>query len=225
MCVSRLSITAPDFNTLEATKPWNKFLKSVFEFILGLFLSVVLLPLFMAIGIFIKLSSRGPILYAQERMSDGSGTFKFYKFRSMYVDSEDRLKKYLQKNPAALEEWEKFRKLKNNDPRVTKIGKIIRRFSLDELPQLINFFKSEMSLVGPRPYLLEEKDIIGQSYPMISRVKPGITGLWQVRGRNLLSFKDRILLDEYYIRNWSLWLDIVILLKTIKVLITREGAY
>ena len=225
MCVSRLFITAPDLNTLEATKPRNKFLKSVFEFILGLFLSVVLLPLFMAIGIFIKLSSRGPILYAQERMSDGSGTFKFYKFRSMYVDSEERLKKYLQKNPAALEEWEKFRKLKNNDPRVTKIGKIIRRFSLDELPQLINFFKSEMSLVGPRPYLLEEKDIIGQSYPMISRVKPGITGLWQVRGRNLLSFKDRILLDEYYIRNWSLWLDIVILLKTIKVLITREGAY
>jgi Undecaprenyl-phosphate galactose phosphotransferase WbaP len=207
------------------TKPWNKFLKSIFEFILGLFLAVILLPLFIAIGILIKLGSPGPIFYVQERMRDGNRTFKCFKFRSMYMDSDDRLKKYLQKNPATLEEWEKFRKLKNTDPRVTKIGKIIRRFSLDELPNFINFFRREMNLVGPRPYMPEEKDIIGQSYAMISRVKPGITGLWQVRGRNLLSFKDRILLDEYYIRNWSLWLDIVILLKTIKALITREGAY
>lgn len=165
------------------------------------------------------------MFFVQSRLGGKKGTFRCYKFRSMYVDCEDRLKKYLQENPRVREEWEKYRKLKNNDPRVTSIGRIIRRFSLDEIPNFINFFKREMNLIGPRPYMPEEKDLIGESYEFISRVKPGITGLWQVRGRNLLTFRDRVLLDEYYIRNWSLWLDIIILLKTIKVFITREGAY
>lgn len=207
------------------TKPWNRFLKGVFEFFLGLLLAIVFLPLFLAIGIIIKISSTGPMFYIQNRLGGKKGIFRCYKFRSMYVDSDERLKKYLEENPAAREEWEKYRKLKNNDPRVTKIGRFIRRHSLDEVPNFINFFRREMSLVGPRPYLPEEKDLIGQSYEIISRVKPGITGLWQIRGRNLLTFRDRILLDEYYIRNWSLWLDIIILLQTIKILITRQGAY
>ena len=207
------------------TKPWNKFIKCIFEFTLALILTVILLPLLIIIAISIKLSSPGPIFFAQERMGEGNKTFKCYKFRSMYMDSEIRLEKYLQKNPGALGEWKKYRKLKKNDPRVTRVGRIIRKFSLDELPQLINFFRKEMNLVGPRPYMPEEKNLMGNSYEVISRVKPGITGLWQVRGRNILSFKERLLLDEYYIRNWSLWLDIVILIKTVKVLITRQGAY
>ena len=207
------------------TKPWNKFLKGLFEFILGLYLAVILLPLFVVIGIMIKISSPGPIFFIQERLNGKNKTFKCYKFRSMYADADDRLKKYLRENPAALEEWEKFRKLKNGDPRITRMGRIIRRYSLDELPNFLNFFRGEMNLVGPRPYLLDEKDLIGKSYEIISRVKPGITGLWQVRGRNVLSFKDRVLVDKYYIRNWSLWLDIAILVKSVKTLITREGAY
>ncbi len=207
------------------TKRWNIFLKSIFEFIVGFFSAVLLLPLFLFIGILIKRSSPGPMFYIQDRLGLKGKIFKCYKFRSMYLDAEERLRDYLQKNPAAAEEWEKFRKLKNNDPRVTRIGRIIRRLSLDELPNFINFFKREMNLVGPRPYMPEEKELIGESCHIISTVKPGITGLWQVRGRNILSFRDRVLLDEYYVRNWSLWLDIVILLKTAKVLITRRGAY
>ena len=125
----------------------------------------------------------------------------------------------------AKDEWKKYQKIKKDDPRVTRVGKFIRKFSLDELPQLINILKGDMNLVGPRPYMPREKEDIGRSFPIISRVKPGMTGLWQVRGRNVLSFKDRLVLDEFYIRNWSLWLDIVILFKTVKVLITQEGAY
>jgi len=105
------------------------------------------------------------------------------------------------------------------------VGRFIRKYSLDELPQLINILKGNMSLVGPRPYMPREIEDIGKSYPIITRVKPGITGLWQVRGRNILPFEERLILDEYYIRNWSLWLDMVILIKTIKVFFTREGAY
>ncbi|MGQ9673679.1 MAG: undecaprenyl-phosphate galactose phosphotransferase WbaP, partial [Candidatus Aminicenantales bacterium] len=207
------------------TKPWNIFLKGIFEFVAGIILALIFLPLFIGIGIAIKLTSPGPIFYVQSRLGGKKGTFRCYKFRTMYLDSEDRLKKYLQENPGVRDEWEKYRKLKSYDPRVTSIGRMIRRFSLDELPNFINFFKREMNLVGPRPYMPEEKDLIGESYEIISRVKPGITGLWQVRGRNLLTFRDRVLLDEYYVRNWSLWLDLIILLKTIKVFVTREGAY
>jgi len=143
----------------------------------------------------------------------------------MYVDADKRLEKYLHENPEIQNEWNRYHKIKSNDPRVTRVGKFIRKYSLDELPQLINFFKRDMSLVGPRPYMPREINKIGNRMEILSRVKPGITGLWQVRGRNILSFRDRLLLDEYYIRNWSLWLDMVILWKTIKVLITREGAY
>ena len=143
----------------------------------------------------------------------------------MYVDGDLRLNKYLKENLQAKNEWKKYLKIKKNDPRVTRVGKFIRKYSLDELPQFINIIKGDMSLVGPRPYMPRETEKIGKSYEIISRVKPGITGLWQVRGRNILPFKERILLDEYYIRNWSLWLDIVILIKTMRVLITREGAY
>ena len=207
------------------TKPWNKLVKNIFEFILVLILTLIFLPLFIIIAIFIKLSSPGPIFFIQERMGMENKIFKCFKFRSMYIDSDKRLKNYLHKNSEASKEWEKYRKLKKNDPRVTGIGKIIRKFSLDELPQIINFFKREMNLVGPRPYMPVEKVLMGDSCKVISRVKPGITGLWQVRGRNILPFNERLLLDEFYIRNWSLWMDITILIKTIKVFITREGAF
>ncbi|MFQ6083213.1 MAG: undecaprenyl-phosphate galactose phosphotransferase WbaP [Candidatus Aminicenantia bacterium] len=207
------------------TKPWNIFIKNFFEFLLTLIITILLLPILLIIALAIKIDSRGSIIFTQERLGKGNKTFKFYKFRSMYKDEDLKLNEYLEKNPATKKEWNKYQKLKSFDPRVTRVGKFLRKYSLDELPQLFNVLKGEMSLVGPRPYLLREMKIIGQRHRMISKVKPGITGLWQVSGRNILPFKERLSLDEYYIRNWSLWLDIVILLKTIKALAKREGAY
>lgn len=206
-------------------KPWNIFIKNLFEFIIIFILVIPLLPVFLIIALAIKIDSPGPVLFIQKRLGEGNKIFRFFKFRSMYVDGDRRLEKYLKENPKMQKDWDKYQKIKENDPRVTRVGKVIRKYSLDELPQFINFFKRDMNLVGPRPYLPREIKKIGESYQIISRVKPSVTGMWQTEGRNLLSFKERLLLDEYYIRNWSLWLDIVILFKTIKVLITREGAY
>jgi len=206
-------------------KPWNIFIKNLFEFFVVLTLIIPLLPVFLIIALAIKIDSPGPVLFIQGRLGEKNKIFRFFKFRSMYIDGNSILEKYLKENPKMQKEWDKYQKIKENDPRITRVGKIIRKYSFDELPQLINFFKRDMNLVGPRPYLPREIKKIGGSYQIISRVKPSVTGMWQVRGRNLLSFRERILLDEYYIRNWSLWLDIVILFKTIKVLITREGAY
>ena len=206
-------------------KPWSIFIKGLFEFILVFILSIFLLPVFLIIALAIKIDSPGPIMFIQKRLGKRHEIFRFFKFRSMYIDGDMKLEKYLKENIKAQKEWTKYQKIRENDPRVTRVGKVIRKYSLDELPQLINFFKRDMNLVGPRPYMPREIEKIGKSYEIISRIKPGITGMWQVRGRNILPFKERLLLDEYYIRNWSLWLDIVILLKTIKVLATREGAY
>lgn len=207
-------------------KPWNIWIKGLFEIIVAFILSIFLLPVFLFIGLAIRIDSPGPVFFTQDRLGwKNKEIFKFYKFRSMYIDAESKLEKYFGENPGAKKEWDRYQKLKENDPRVTRVGKFIRKYSLDELPQLINIFKKDMNLVGPRPYLPREIKEIAESHQIISRVKPGITGMWQVRGRNLLSFKERLLLDEFYIRNWSLWLDVVILFKTIKVLFTREGAY
>jgi len=143
----------------------------------------------------------------------------------MYKDGDAKLQDYLDQHPEAKKEWEEFKKLKGFDPRVTKIGKFLRKTSLDELPQLINVIKGEMSLVGPRPYLPREREDMEDYFSTITVAKPGITGLWQVSGRNELTFKERLILDAWYVQNWSLWLDIVILFKTVKVLIKGEGAY
>ena len=206
-------------------RPGNIFIKRLFEFILTLFLVIFFLPIILIIALAIKIDSPGPIIFAHERLGWRNKTFRFFKFRSMYVDGDLKLNKFLKENSLAKEEWKKYRKIKQDDPRITRAGRFIRKYSLDELPQLINIIKGNMSLVGPRPYMPREIEDIGKSYPIITRVKPGITGLWQVRGRNILPFEERLILDEYYIRNWSLWLDMVILIKTIKVFLTREGAY
>ncbi len=206
-------------------KPWNLVLKHVFEYLIILVLLVLLLPIFAAIALLIKLDTKGPVFFVQDRIGKKGKTFRIIKFRSMYADADKKLDAFLKENPSVKKEWDKYQKIKGYDPRVTKVGKFLRRYSLDELPQILNVIKGEMSLVGPRPYLPREKKILAESSRFISRIRPGITGLWQVRGRNLLSFKKRILLDEYYIRNWSLWLDIIILFKTPEVLARREGAF
>jgi lipopolysaccharide/colanic/teichoic acid biosynthesis glycosyltransferase len=142
----------------------------------------------------------------------------------MCVDAEAALKSYLDQHPELRDEWNKDHKLKD-DPRITRVGKFLRRTSLDELPQLWNILRGEMSLVGPRPIVSAEVSRCGEHFDMYSKVRPGLTGLWQVSGRNDTSYEQRVNLDCYYVRNWSVWLDLYILAKTIRVVLLGKGAY
>ena len=166
---------------------------------------------------------KGPIFYSQERIGQGGKTFKMYKFRSMVVDADEKLDKYLEENEEAREEYKKNKKLKN-DPRITKIGKFIRTTSLDEFPQFINVLKGEMCLVGPRPYLPREKEDMGDTYNQIIKCKPGITGLWQVNGRSNTTFEDRLKIEKYYSENNNLKMNTSIFFKTFKVTLFNKDA-
>ncbi len=206
-------------------KPWNLFIKNFFETLFALFLVVLTMPILLIIALMIKLDTKGNVFFVQDRIGKDKKLFHLYKFRSMYNDNETRLNKYLESNKKARDEWKKYKKLKNYDPRITRVGRFIRKFSLDELPQLFNILKGNMSIVGPRPYLPEEVKDSDQSLSTITRVKPGLTGLWQVSGRSNIPFDERLRIDEYYIRNWSSWMDIVILLKSLRVLFSQKGAF
>jgi len=206
-------------------KPWNIVLKNVAERVLTAVALVVLSPIFLLIAAAIKRDSPGPVLYTQKRVGKDRKLFTLWKFRSMYLDNEQRLQEYLGEDSQARAEWETYKKLRNHDPRVTRVGRLIRKCSLDELPQLFHILQGKMSLVGPRPYI--EEELLGKD-PLvntITRVKPGITGLWQISGRSEVSFDERVNLDEYYVRNWSPWLDFVILLKSVRVIFSGRGAY
>ena len=205
------------------TRP-NLLIKRTFDLISSIILLILTLPLFLIIAIAIKLDSKGPIFFVQRRIGKGGKIFSCYKFRTMFLDADRRLKEVLDNDENARIEWQTHKKL-SRDPRVTRIGRILRRFSLDELPQLLNVLFGQMSLVGPRPYLEEELPDLSRDIKIITSVKPGLTGLWQVSGRSNLSFRERAVLDEYYVRNWSLWLDFIILLKTIGVILKGDGAY
>ncbi|HLC16299.1 MAG TPA: sugar transferase, partial [Thermodesulfovibrionia bacterium] len=189
------------------------------------FLMPVLLPVILALAVLIKLGSKGPAFFRQERLGKGGKTFKVMKFRSMYMDNAKILQEYLAKNPDVAEEWEKYKKIRGEDPRVTGVGRFLRKTSMDELPQAFNVIKGEMSFIGPRPFLLNEMEYLSDCYDEITMVNPGITGLWQVSGRSDLAFADRIKLDLWYIKNWSIWLDIIILVKTVSVVLKGKGAY
>ena len=204
-------------------KPHNIFIKRVIDIILSSLAIVVLSPLMLFISIKIRRDSEGAVIFGQKRVWKGEATFDFLKFRTMYLNEEERLKRFLKGNPQARKEWEEFAKIKSGDPRVTNFGSWLRRYCLDELPQLIHVFQGEMSLVGPRPYLLREFEKMGGYRKTILKALPGMAGLWQVSGKNELTFEDRLKLEEYYVRNWSLWLDFVILLKTVRVVWRGEG--
>lgn len=204
-------------------RPFNQAVKRVFDYTLGVVLFVLLaLPLAL-LAAMVKATSEGPALFAQERVGKGGRVFRCYKFRTMYRDAEERLRDILTSDPGAREEWEAHWKFRD-DPRVTPLGRILRTTSLDELPQLLNVLRGDMSLVGPRPYLPREKNFLVPSGETLLSVLPGITGLWQVSGRSNTSYTYRISLDTWYVRNWNLWLDVVILLKTVSVVLRREGA-
>lgn len=204
--------------------PWRLALKEVVDYSLGLLMLLVALPLMPIIWLLVKIDSPGPGIYKSERVGKGGRRFFCYKFRTMYVDADQRLERYLREHPEAREEWERYHKL-SYDPRVTRLGKFLRKTSLDELPQVFNVLKGEMSMVGPRPYLIREEPKMGEFKETILRVKPGITGLWQVSGRSDLDFNQRLVIDALYVRSWSLWLDFVILLKTVRAVLLGEGAY
>lgn len=206
-------------------RPANIFIKKSFDIIVSLMGFLVLaLPMLM-ISIIIRLTSKGPAIYSQERIGKNDRPFRCYKFRTMRHDAEERLEKLLASDPQARKEWDENFKLKN-DPRVTRIGDFLRKTSLDELPQIFNVLKGDMSLVGPRPVTkMEIDDYYKDKAELCFGVPPGVTGLWQVSGRSGTSYDYRIALDSWYVRNWNLWLDIVILFKTLRVVFKREGAW
>jgi len=200
-------------------------MKRLFDIGFSVFAIIVTLPITIPIAIIIKLIDGGSIIYGHERVGKGGKKFKVLKFRSMYMDAEKKLKEILENDPKAKEEWEQTFKLKN-DPRITPIGKFLRKTSLDELPQFINVLKGDMSVVGPRPVVEEELiKYYKEKADLYKSVKPGVTGYWQVEGRSDTDYDERIKMDEYYIKNQSFLLDLKIILKTIKVMITGKGAY
>jgi len=190
---------------------------------LALVCGVLALPLLLAIVVLILLESPGGIFFAQTRVGLGGRPFKLWKFRTMVRNAEERLAEYLAVHPEMREEWDRTQKLRN-DPRVTRVGRILRKTSLDELPQMWNVLRGEMSLVGPRPIVFEEVSRYGDHFSLYARVRPGFTGLWQVSGRNDTSYSQRVALDSYYVRNWSLRLDFSILARTLPLVLGR-GAY
>ncbi|HBE71201.1 MAG TPA: undecaprenyl-phosphate galactose phosphotransferase WbaP [Planctomycetaceae bacterium] len=204
--------------------PIPQFQKRIVDCVVAGVALLALSPLFAVIATLIKLSSPGPIFFSHERIGAGGRSFKAWKFRSMVPDAQTVLAKHLAEHPELQAEWDKDHKLKN-DPRITWIGRIIRKTSLDELPQLWNVFVGEMSLVGPRPIVKEEIQKYGETFRDYLRVTPGITGLWQISGRNNTTYAQRLAYDEFYVRSWSPWLDLYILMRTVKTVVFCEGAY
>lgn len=191
---------------------------------IGIFFLPILLPLGVLLALAIVLDSKGWPLYRQERVGINGKTILVYKFRTMIANAEEVLEKCLDKNPDLKKEWEQDHKLKN-DPRLTRIGRFLRKTSLDELPQVLNVLGGSMSLVGPRPIVAKEIEKYGEVFEEYCRVTPGLTGLWQISGRNNTTYAERVDFDHYYINNWSVWLDIWILFKTVPVAISGYGAY
>jgi len=203
--------------------PSRQIVKRILDLALTIGFGVVLGPLMALIALAIRIDSRGPVLYAHRRIGRGGREFHALKFRSMVIGADAILGEYLRKNPALRAEWESTQKLRN-DPRITRVGRFLRRSSLDELPQLWNVIRGEMSLVGPRPIVRDEIKHYGVDFETYTYVQGGLTGLWQVSGRSDTSYKQRVDFDRFYVHNWSVWLDLCILFRTIGAVLSRAGA-
>tara|TARA_B100000989_G_scaffold295744_1_gene277416 strand:+ start:1499 stop:2176 length:678 start_codon:yes stop_codon:yes gene_type:complete len=193
-------------------------IKSLFDLLFALISLIIGLPLFILIALLIKLSSRGPIFFLQERIGKNNRAFKCIKFRTMHPEAEDILENLIKTNKKLKREFEENHKLRN-DPRITNIGKFLRKTSLDEIPQFINVLKMEMSIVGPRPVVSNELDKYGSAISKVLSIKPGITGLWQVSGRNNLTYEKRVYLDCLYVDQLNLIMDLRIIIRTFGVLL------
>ncbi|MFZ0738885.1 MAG: undecaprenyl-phosphate galactose phosphotransferase WbaP [Candidatus Acidiferrales bacterium] len=201
-----------------------RIVKRLMDLLLSSALALIAAPVIGTLAILIKIDSPGPVFYGDRRIGRGALRFTAWKLRTMYVNAEEDLQKTLNDDPKLRAEWQRDHKLKH-DPRMTRIGRFLRRSSFDELPQLWNVFCGEMSLVGPRPIGDQETMRYGEQFKLYCQVIPGLTGLWQVSGRNDLTYGERVELDTYYVRNWSPWLDIYVLAHTVRVVLTGQGAY
>ena len=218
-----------DAITLEKNKVSVKevgylFIKRLFDIICGLLGCILILPIAIVVKIaYVCDKDFASIFYSQIRIGKNGKKFKMYKFRSMVPDAEKILEELMKNDPKIREEYLTNKKLVN-DPRITPVGKFLRKTSLDEWPQFFNVLKGDMSLIGPRPYLPREKKDMGQYYDSIIKCKPGVTGMWQANGRSDVGFDYRCKLDDYYYHNWSVWLDFTILYKTIKSVVYGKGS-
>ena len=188
----------------------NLFIKRCFDFVSCLIAVIVLTPVWIIVAIAIKLDSKGPVFFKQGRRTKDGRVFQMLKFRSMVVDAE--------KQGTGLFSYD-------NDPRVTKVGAFLRKTSIDEFPQFFNVLKGEMSLVGPRPIIRDEIPRYGKYIEDYYMVRPGITGMWQTSGRSDIDYDERVQMDTWYVRNWSIWFDIVLLWRTFSVVLNKKGAY
>lgn len=204
--------------------PADSIVKVVFDYVLTFFGTIAIIPILALVALWIYIDSPGPVIFSHTRIGKDGKAFPCYKFRTMCVDSQETLEALLASDIAVRTEWNRDFKLKN-DPRITRSGAFLRKTSLDELPQIFNVLMGEMSLVGPRPIIAEELERYGEHKAEYLSVKPGITGLWQVSGRNDIGYDERVRLDSWYVNNWSMWGDIVILFKTFAVVINNKGAY
>lgn len=212
------------FRVQQNLAKWSsRILKRLFDIVGSISIIVILSPALIYISRKVK-KDGGPAIYGHERIGKGGQSFKCLKFRSMVINSKEVLENLLENDPEAKKEWDATFKLKN-DPRITKIGGFLRRTSLDELPQLFNVLKGEMSLVGPRPIITAELERYNEEVDYYLLSKPGMTGLWQVSGRSDVDYETRVYLDAWYVKNWSMWNDIAILFKTIGVVLKKDGAY
>lgn len=205
-------------------RPYNRMVKRIFDLVVTTLGTICISPILLLLAILVKLDSPGPVFFAHKRIGKDGKEFPCLKFRSMCVDADVKLKEYLAANLEAKKEWDAEFKLKD-DPRVTRMGRILRRTSLDELPQLFNVLRGEMSLVGPRPIVKAEIPKYGDYIHDFYMVHPGITGMWQVNGRSDTTYEERVQMDSWYVRNWSVWLDIMLLWKTVGVVLSHKGAY
>jgi exopolysaccharide production protein ExoY len=198
--------------------------KRLFDLIMASIIVIIALPLFGLVAVLIRVTDPGPLVYRHVRVGHKGKPFRCLKFRTMVVDSENVLKTLLDEVPEARAEWEETHKLRN-DPRITPIGQFLRRSSLDELPQILNVIRGEMSLVGPRPIIQSEMPRYGKHLDVYLSTRPGITGLWQISGRSDSGYSERVAFDQSYLRNWHFTRDIVILLKTLPAILTQRGSY
>lgn len=203
--------------------PIGGLLKRIMDLVIAGAALVLAAPVMILVGLLIEITAGGPAIFSHSRVGFGGSSFNCYKFRSMVANSDEVLKAYLDANPDARQEWEETHKIRN-DPRVTFFGRLLRKSSLDELPQLVNILRGEMSCVGPRPIVRDELRRYGEHQTEYLATRPGLTGLWQVSGRSSMDYDNRVALDSQYVRHWSIWLDVVILLRTIVAVMRVDRA-
>lgn len=208
----------------EFVLPTGGLVKRSFDVTSAALALILFSPIFLMIAALVKFSDNGPVFYGHSRIGHNGRIFKCLKFRTMAVNGDEILRNFLRDNPQAAEEWKATRKLKF-DPRVTAIGTVLRKLSLDELPQIFNILRGEMSVVGPRPVVDEELKVYDSFAAFYLKTRPGLTGLWQISGRNDVSYESRIAFDTHYVQNWSLVGDVLIIVKTIPAVCLARGSY